>query len=147
MSKVAIVYASTHHGNTKKLVDAIAGKYEIDVIDATTVKDADLATYDAIGFASGIYGANYHQAVTNFAKNNLPDGKKVFYIFTSAMPKDFTKSIANAIEGKNAEVLGCYGCRGFNTFGPFKLVGGTSKGHPDQTDLDGVISFYEGLGL
>ncbi len=32
--KTAIVYASTHHGNTKKLLDAIAAAYEVDLIDA-----------------------------------------------------------------------------------------------------------------
>ena len=32
--KTAIVYYSQHHGNTKKLIDAIAAKYEVDLIDA-----------------------------------------------------------------------------------------------------------------
>lgn len=35
--KTAIVYVSTHHGNTKKLVDAISEKYDITVIDG--IKD------------------------------------------------------------------------------------------------------------
>ena len=39
--KTAIVYASVHHGNTKKLVDAIAEKYEICAIDATNTKSAN----------------------------------------------------------------------------------------------------------
>ena len=32
------VYASTHHGNTKKLVEAIADKYEVDLVDAVVQK-------------------------------------------------------------------------------------------------------------
>lgn len=52
--KTAIVFASTHHGNTKKLVDAIAGKYPVAVFDAESVPEADLTGYDRIGFASGI---------------------------------------------------------------------------------------------
>ena len=32
--------------------------------------------------------------------------------------------------GKNCSVIGKYECLGFDTFGPFKLVGGLQKGHP-----------------
>ena len=53
--KTAIVYASTHHGNTKKLLDAIAAAYEVDLIDAVKIPEKDLNRYDRIGFASGIY--------------------------------------------------------------------------------------------
>ena len=33
--KAAIVYASVHHGNTKKIVDEIANAYEVELVDAT----------------------------------------------------------------------------------------------------------------
>lgn len=58
--KTAIVYASTHHGNTKKLLDAIAAEYEVDLIDAVKVPEKDLNRYDRIGFASGIYYSKFH---------------------------------------------------------------------------------------
>ena len=144
----AIIYASTHHGNTEKLVKAIAEKHsEVELIDATKVKKKNLEQYDVIGFASGIYAGKFHQAVLNFAAINLPRDKKVFFIYTSAMNTDFTKSIKKAIEGKDAKVLGHYGCKGYNTFGPFKLVGGTSKGHPTDEDIAGAVEFYDSLGV
>ena len=31
--KTAIVYASVHHGNTKKIIDAIAKENEVELID------------------------------------------------------------------------------------------------------------------
>ena len=34
MSKILLIYASIHHGNTKKLVDALASKFEIETVDA-----------------------------------------------------------------------------------------------------------------
>ena len=55
--KTAIVYASVHHGNTKKIVDEIANEYEVELVDATQVKEKELSGYDVIGFASGIYFA------------------------------------------------------------------------------------------
>lgn len=70
--KTAIVYASVHHGNTKKIVDEIAKDQNVDLVDATQVKEKDLTEYDAIGFASGIYYGKFHQAVLNFVAVNLP---------------------------------------------------------------------------
>ena len=143
--KSIIVYASTHHGNTKKLVDAIAAKYDVETVDSTQVKEKDLADYDLIGFASGIYGANFHPTISKFAQENLPNDKKIFFIMTSAMDKDFSKSMSGSLKGKNATVLGAFSCKGYNTFGPFKLVGGTGKGHPDETDLNNAVEFYKGI--
>ena len=35
--KAAIIYASVHHENTKKVVEAIAGENVVDLIDATRI--------------------------------------------------------------------------------------------------------------
>lgn len=143
--KAVIITASVHHGNTRKVVDAIANEFDVDVIDATQVKEKDLSEYDLIGFASGVYGFNLHQSIISFASNNLPSNKDIFLLTTSAMNKDFSQSFMQAIEGKNANVVGKFSCHGYNTFGPFKLVGGTSKGHPDDKDIADAIEFYRKL--
>lgn len=143
--KTVIISTSVHHGNTGKVVEAIARKYNIEVIDATKTDSFDLNDYDLIGFASGIYGFNFHQSIIKFAVDNLPENKKIFLISTSATNKDFSSSFLNAIAEKKAEVVGKFSCVGYNTFGPFKLVGGTGKGHPDETDLNNAVSFYENL--
>lgn len=109
------------------------------------VKEKDLSGYDLIGFASGVYGFNLHQPIINFASVNLPAYKKIFLLTTSAMNKDFSQSFMQAIENKHAEVVGKFSCHGYNTFGPFKLVEGTSKGHPDETDIANAIEFYKAL--
>ena len=72
--RTAIVYQSIHHGNTKKLVDAIAQGHDVDLIDAGAQKQADLGQYDLIGFASGIYGWRFHRNVLEFAAYLSPDG-------------------------------------------------------------------------
>ena len=40
--KTVIIYASTHHKNTYKLVKAISDKHNVDIIDATQQSSADL---------------------------------------------------------------------------------------------------------
>ncbi len=144
MSKIAIVYASTHHGNTKKLLDAIAEKYGVDLIDATKKKEADLSGYDLVGFASGIYFSKYHQSVMNFAKINLPQNKKVFLMCTYGGTHGHA-SMGAILKDKKAQIIGKFGCKGCDTYGPFKLVGGIAKGHPDEKDVAESISFFENV--
>ena len=70
--KTAVVYYSRHHGNTKKVLDAIAQKFDITFIDASKTESADLGEYDLIGFASGIYYSKFHKSILQFAEKNLP---------------------------------------------------------------------------
>jgi flavodoxin len=140
----AIIYASVHHGNTKKVVEAIAKECNVELIDATQVKEKDLRGYDAVGFASGIYYSKFHQSVLNFASVNLPQDKKVFYICTNGGNASY-KSIEEIAKRKNAIEIGRFSCKGYDTFGPFKLVGGLAKGHPDENDLKNAVEFFKGL--
>ena len=57
--KTAIAYYSKHHGNTKKLLDAIAAENDVTLIDVTQNPTADLTGLDRIGFASGIYYSSF----------------------------------------------------------------------------------------
>ena len=146
--KTAIIYYSCHHGNTKKLLDAIknASSDKIDLFDITESAPENLNEYDMIGFASGIYYSKFEKRVIDFARDKTPEGKKVFFIYTSgAKNAGYTKAIRKAVAEKNASVLGEYGCLGFDTFGPFKLVGGIAKNHPDSSDINGAVYFYNNL--
>lgn len=142
--KTAIVYASVHHGNTKKIVDEIAKNEELDLIDATQIKEKNLSEYDLIGFASGIYFGKFHQSVLDFASVNEIEDKKVFLIYTYGGSEAY-KSIEQIIESKGAEIVGKFSCKGYDTFGPFKLIGGVAKGHPNDMDLVAAVDFFENL--
>lgn len=144
--KTAIVYYSKHHENTKKILDAIAEKNDVILIDATKNPINDLSEYDCVGFASGIYYSKFQRKLLEYAENYMPEGKQTFFIYTyGAEKKGYTKAIAEAVKKHNAKILGEFGCYGFNTFGPFKLIGGIAKGHPDKADIDNALSFYRGL--
>lgn len=146
--KTVIIYYSKHHGNTKKLLDAIkeASRDEILLVEAASAEKVNLAEFDRIGFASGIYYSKFDKRVLEYAKNHTPDGKDVFFVYTYGAEKTgYTKAIREALEGKNVHILGEYGCFGFNTYGPFKLIGGIAKNHPDDTDLKNAVAFYNGL--
>ena len=42
-------------------------------------------------------------------------------------------------------ILGTFSCRGYDTFGPFKLISGMAKGHPDADDLQRARAFIQAL--
>ncbi|NLU32343.1 MAG: flavodoxin [Clostridiaceae bacterium] len=140
--KAVIVYYSRHHGNTKKLLDAIKDLYDVKLINAVECKEEDLSDYDVIGFASGTYFGRFSEKVMEFARNNLPGKKQVFLINTYGVKGYYTKGIEQIIKKKSCQLIGTYGCKGFDTFGPFKLIGGIAKGHPNESDVKGAIEFF-----
>ena len=143
--KTAIVYYSEHHGNTKKLIDAITTP-DATLFDVTKTDTADLTSYDLIIFASGIYFSQFEKRVMAFVEKNLPAGKKVALLYTYGAKRDsYTAKITNVIQAKGSTVVGSYGCLGFDTFGPFKLVGGIAKGHPTADEINGAVQFIKTL--
>ena len=54
-------------------------------------------------------------------------------------------NIEQILNKKHSKVIGKFGCKGYDTFGPFKLVGGIAKGHPDEEDIKNAVEFVKGL--
>lgn len=141
--RTAICYYSRHHGNTLKVLEAIAAEGGAELIDVTTRQAVRLDEYDCIGFASGIYAFEFQKGVIEFARQYLPAGKPVFFVYTYGLAKGTgAKAAAEIAKEKGCPVLGEFACTGYNTFGPFKLVGGIAKGHPNAQDLENARKFY-----
>ena len=141
--KTAVCYYSRHHENTRKVLEAMAGEGNLDLIDVMARQVVRLEEYNCIGFASGIYGFDFQKAVVEFARQYLPQGKPVFFVYTYGGAKGSgAKSVAKIAREKNCPVLGEFSCKGYDTFGPFKLIGGIAKRHPDARDLENARKFY-----
>lgn len=66
-----------------------------------------------------------------------------FFLYTYGAEKSgYTKAIADAVKEHRANILGEFGCFGWNTYGPFRLIGGLAKGHPDAADKANALAFY-----
>jgi len=142
--KTAIVYVSMHHENTKKLVKAIYDKFDLDLYNGTSSIDIDLNEYDCIGFASGIAYGNFYPIMTDIITRKLPKNKKVFFIYTCGTKnKKYTKNVSELAKKKECEIVGEFGCLGYDTYGILKLFGGIKKGHPTEEDINNAINFYE----
>lgn len=144
--KTAVCYYSRHHCNTLKVLQAMAAEGDVELIDVTARQAVRLDDYDCVGFASGIYGFDFQKSVIAFARQYLPQGKPVFFVYTYGGAKGSgTKTMKEIATEKNCPVLGEFGCKGYDTFGPFKLIGGIAKGRPNARDLENARRFYRAL--
>ena len=144
--KTAICYYSRHHGNTQKVLEAMVQADGADLIDVTTRQAVRLEAYDRLGFASGVYYGRLHPSVSAFARQYLPEGRPVFFVCTyGASPGKSLRELEALARERGCPVLGSFGCRGYDTFGPFRLLGGIAKGHPNERELEKARSFYQSL--
>ena len=145
MSNVCIVYSSTHHGNTEKVLNKIKEKFpETVLIKAGDFNPDDFNRYEAIGFASGIYYLKFAKPVDKLFEQALVSGvQKLFFIYTAgAVNAGFEKTLRKKTEQSGKICMGRFGCKGFDTFGPLKLIGGLNKGRPNEDDFKNAIDFF-----
>jgi flavodoxin len=145
--KTLIIYASIHHGNTEKIGRAMAETLNADIVNVNDVNINELQNYDLIGFGSGIYGGKFHKTMLNLIEK-LPSvaNKKSFVFSTSSMEKkSYNSYIEEKLKEKGFEIIGSFSCKGYDTFGPFKLIGGIGKGRPNEDDIKKAMDFAEGI--
>ena len=145
--KIIIIYESYHHHNTEKVAHILAQRLQADLHKPDQIKPAQLSDYNTIGIGTGIYFNKPHQKIYSFLNNlSALNGKKSFLFTTSGITyKKYIHCIINKIifkmEEKGLTVIDSFSIKGWNTFGPLRLIGGISRGHPDIKDLYNVELF------
>lgn len=149
--RTLIIYVSIHHGNTEKIARVISKILEAELLKPHEVDINTLAKYDLIGFGSGIYWHKHHESLLNLV-DRLPDlkGKKAFIFSTSGVSKkwhssDFHIPLKEKLLDKDFDIIEEFDCRGWDTYGPFKLIGGISKGRPNEKDIKKAENFAKNL--
>ncbi|MER8056572.1 MULTISPECIES: flavodoxin family protein [unclassified Streptomyces] len=143
--KTVIVCASVSHGNTRRVADSMAETLDAKVVSPEQADPADLAAADLVGFGSGVFYSRLHPRLTDFAKT-LPAGRGRAFVFaTSGLPEiplmPFARPLVRLLEAKGFEVEGSFSCRAFDTWAPFKLLGGIHKQRPNAGDLAAARAF------
>ncbi|UQX04801.1 flavodoxin family protein [Streptomyces sp. RerS4] len=147
--KAVIVCASVSHGNTRRVADSMAQVLGAKIVSPEHADLAELADADLVGFGSGVFYSRLHPRLTDFVKG-LPTGRGRAFVFaTSGLPElplsPFTRPLVQLLEGKGFEVDGCFSCRAFDTWTPFRLVGGINKQRPNAGDLAAARAFAKRL--
>ncbi len=144
--KTLIIYTSVHHGNTEKIAKVIAKVLNATLLKTNEVDVNTLKEYDLIGFGSGIYAWRHHRSLLKLA-NKLPTLNKKAFIFSTAGAPSISNhnSLRKKLINKGFTIVKEFSCKGFDTFGPLKLIGGLNKDRPNEQDLKKSENFAKSL--
>jgi flavodoxin len=136
--RVAIVYASVHHGNTRLVAETLADELSADLYTVANAHKLDPAAYDLLGVGSGIYFARHHSSILQFAKSWSRPANRVFLFSTAGLPflrKFQHAALRTLLRSNGCEIVGEFCCRGWDTAGPLWLIGGINRHRPNARDL------------
>jgi flavodoxin len=149
-----IVCTSVHHGNTRRVADAIGSVTRAAVLEPGPEANDAVRSGAQLGFGSGIFFGSHHRNLVRFVES-LPalQARAVFlfstsgtgYRFPRAFGLDYHRRLRRALLCKGYTVIGEFACKGFDTYGPWGRLGGVARGHPDDDDLANTRAFATGL--
>ena len=145
---VAIVYASMHHGNTRKLAESLAAELSADLFTVAEAADVHLDRYELVGLGSGIYFGRHDPSLCKLADSWQRPPRRVFIFSTAGLP--FLRwfqhaSLRKRLVRQGCEVVSEFCCRGWDTVGPLWLMGGINRKHPNANDLNRALEFARRL--
>ncbi|WP_030723940.1 flavodoxin family protein [Streptomyces sp. NRRL S-237] len=147
--KTLLVCTSVSHGSTRRVAEAMGEVLGARVVAPEEVSAAEPAGYDLVGFGSGVFHRRMHPDLLGFVRALPASSGRAFVFATSGLPESalapFTRPMVRLLEGKGFEVEGTFACRGFDTWAPFRLIGGINKRRPNGDDLAAARAFAEGL--
>lgn len=142
--KSLIIYSSLHHGNTRKVAEKMALELKADLFTAREFLGKSFEGYSLIGLGSGIYNRRFNQDIIKIAESLY--GKNVFLFSTSGSGNErYNTKIEKSLLERGCRVLGSFACKGYDTYGVFKYIGGISKTHPNYEDFEEATEFARNL--
>lgn len=145
--KSIIFYRSAYKGNTLKIAQKIAEVLDAELVSIDSNPAVDLSEYDLIGFGSAINFAAHDAQLQRFVeKQNLKD-KTVLIFSTRCRPilGGYHKALRKIINDNGGIIAGEFSCRGYDRTGPWILMDGYNKAHPNERDVFKAGLFAEKL--
>ena len=137
-AKKCIVVYDTITGNTTPVAKAIAKVLKAKLVRCGKCRIKELGKCNLIGFGSGIYAMKHHKNLLNLV-DKLPKMEKKAFVFSTAgspiLKFVWHIQLKQKLMNKGFEIIGDFCCKGFDNYGPFKLVGGLNKGRPNAKDI------------
>jgi len=145
--KTIIVCVSESHGNTMKIAKAMAEVLDAPVVSPEEFDAGKAGEYDLVGLGSGIYKGKHHKSIVELAEK-LPEretGKKDtgIFIFSTAGKGDINqhRHLSLIVSAKGYRSAGEFMCKGWDTSGLFKYIGGINKGLPNKAMIQQARDF------
>ena len=146
MKKTILFYYSVHHGNTQKLAEAAKARLGATIVRLPCKEMPDVRNYELVGVLSGIYLAEFGKPILALIDSLDLTGKTCCAAYTCGSPfGKYGEKVEARLSGKGAQVLPGFSCRGYDTFGLLKWIGGIARKHPNAADVDAFVRYLEAL--
>lgn len=157
--KVLIILAASPAGSTARVAGAIAEELGARVAGPDQAEGVRAGDFALVGFGSGVFHGKHHASLLALA-DALPPAlhAKAFLFSTCGIPARFAgpqaiaeytgknhAALREKLRAKGYEIVGEFGCPGFNDNKFLKLFGGLNRGRPNAADLESARSFAKGL--
>jgi hypothetical protein len=135
--RVALVCASKHHGNTRRIAAAMAIAAGAVLLTPEQVEADGLREFDLVGFGSGVYFGRPDRRLRRLiaALPQLPPSAFVFT--TSGLPwlwRLYHFGLRRRLRSRGCRVTGDFACAGWDTVGPLAGIGGLHRRRPNADD-------------
>ena len=147
MTKTLIIYFSYHHQNTLRVAEHISKAVKGDLLSVVKANPSILKKYDLLGFGSGIYYGKHHKLLLDFVRM-LPEQRKKAFIFSTSgigLPNLGHSALRKELVKKGFKIVGEFSCRGHDSVGFLKYIGGINKNRPNRKDLKKARDFAKKL--
>jgi flavodoxin len=160
-TEVLLILVGSSSGSTAKVARAIADELEARVVGPDRADVLKSGDFMLVGFGSGIFHGEHHASLLALA-DDLPPARhrKAFIFSTCGIPARFAspelladyvnknhEALREKLCAKGYEIVGEFGCPGFNDNKFLKLFGGLNRGRPDAEDLECARAFAKELML
>jgi flavodoxin len=146
--KTLLICFSSHHGNTRRVADAMAEEIGATILTPEQVRPEQIDDYELVGWGSGIYFGRNADSLIRLA-TSLPNQPRQAFIFSTAglpfLRWWFHASLRSTLKSRGCAVVGEFSCRGWDTVGPLAWIGGIDRNHPNEKDLKRARSFVRSL--
>lgn len=147
--RAVIVYKSLHHGNTKKIAEAMADACNADLVRLGERKNPGLQGYDLVGLGSGIYQSRHHPSLIQLATEaHFSEGARAFVFSTAGIPALaglWHRRLRGALVQQGIPIAGELCLPGYDTYAIFGLVGGINRGRPGDRELARAREFARSM--
>jgi flavodoxin len=144
----AIVYVSVHHGNTRRVAEAMARPLGASLLSVEEAMALDGQALDLVGFGSGIYFGRHHASLLGLVRNLKSMPARCFVFSTAgiaSLASLWHRTLIRQIRRRESEVVGQFCSPGWDTVGPLWLFGGLHRCRPDEKDLSRAAQFARDL--
>ena len=141
---------SVHHGNTMKVAEAMSSATGIPVYSPGEEAELLIEQGAAVGFGSGIFFSHHHERLLKFAESLPEVSDRPSFVFSTSgtglrpallFGRQYHRPLIELLTDRGFTVVGEFGCKGFDTYGPWGKLGGIARGRPNATELDKAQAF------